>query len=87
MPSGGATALRFAVPARGLLKVGIYDVGGRLVRDLLDPVDAAGGVIVNWDGRTGGDRPAGPGVYYVRGVFHGADGRMSAHQGRLVILK
>ncbi len=87
VPGAGPIAFRFAVPGRGRLKVGIYDVAGRLVRDLGEQPREAGEIILTWDVRENDDRPAGPGVYFMRGTFEGADGRKSGHLGRLVIVR
>jgi predicted outer membrane repeat protein len=65
-PFSGAVMLHVALPAnvdRRASEVRIFDVAGRLVRELALP---AAGDRVRWDGRDGGGRPAAPGLYFVR---------------------
>jgi hypothetical protein len=62
--AGGGTALRFDLPAETMVHLGIYDVGGRLVRGLVDGPMPAGSHTVAWNGADpSGERVAG-GVYF-----------------------
>jgi hypothetical protein len=65
-PFRGGTELRFAVAAGGPASLRIYDVGGRLVRVLLDRPISAGEHRLTWDGKDRSGAPAPPGVYFAR---------------------
>jgi hypothetical protein len=65
-PTRDAAQVHFAVPAPTKLQLEIFDVSGRLVRTLLQGSVEAGEHAVAWDGRNGGGRRAGAGVYFVR---------------------
>lgn len=61
------TTIAFSLPARSSVHLSIYDVGGRLVRQLHSGTDlAAGPHRIDWDGRDHAGRPAAPGMYYYR---------------------
>ncbi len=68
-PAVGGTRLRFTMPVRGGVELGLYDVAGRLVRTL---VSREGGELgpglhtVAWDGRDDGGRRVAGGVYFAR---------------------
>jgi hypothetical protein len=65
-PFRGSTLIPFSVPSAGTVELAIYDLGGRLVRTLVNGPRPVGSQTVSWDGRNGqGDRVA-SGVYYVR---------------------
>jgi hypothetical protein len=66
-PFGSATALSYTVPEPGTrVTVRIYDVGGRLVRTLVDG-EAEGGVHhLVWSGRDADGRAIASGVYFCR---------------------
>ena len=67
-PLGGATTLRFATGpgATGPVRVGVYDLRGRLVRELLRTELPAGDHVATWDRRDDQGRRAPAGVYLVR---------------------
>jgi flagellar hook assembly protein FlgD len=44
----------------------VYDVGGRLVRELAKEVRAAGAHTVTWDARDSNGEPVASGVYFYR---------------------
>lgn len=50
----------------GVLRIGIYDVGGRRVRALVDGVQAPGERWVSWDGTNDLGRAVPPGMYLLR---------------------
>jgi photosystem II stability/assembly factor-like uncharacterized protein len=62
-PFNPMTTIRFSLPARGDVRLQVFDVRGRLVRTLVDGARLAGAHEVTWDGRD--DRGAGvaSGVY------------------------
>ncbi|MFN0151217.1 MAG: FlgD immunoglobulin-like domain containing protein [bacterium] len=65
-PARSQTRLRFSVPASGDAQLAIYDVGGRLVRELaLGPL-APGVHEATWDGAARDGTPVASGVYFAR---------------------
>jgi predicted outer membrane repeat protein len=66
-PFGSQTALSYTVPEPGArVTIAIYDVGGRLVRTLIDREDAAGTYHLVWGGRSPDGRAVASGVYFCR---------------------
>ncbi len=65
-PVRGSATFSYRVPVPGRVWLGLYDVGGRCVRTLVDRSTAAGVHSVIWDGRTSGGRDAGAGVFFYR---------------------
>jgi len=65
-PAQRGPAIRYSIAARGRVQLKIYDVGGRLVRTLVDDVQepSAAGFEVVWDGTTDAGSHAGSGVYF-----------------------
>ncbi|MEO6463532.1 MAG: FlgD immunoglobulin-like domain containing protein, partial [Candidatus Eisenbacteria bacterium] len=64
--AGEVLVLELELPAAGAARVDLYDVGGRLVRGLLDDTAPAGVSTVRWDGRDDGGRPVPGGLYFAR---------------------
>ncbi|HEX7878004.1 MAG TPA: DUF4331 family protein [Candidatus Eisenbacteria bacterium] len=64
-PGAGAD-LRYTVTEAGRVSVRIYDVQGRLVRNLLDQDAAPGEFRAPWDGRDDSGTNAGTGLYFAR---------------------
>lgn len=62
----GSAAVRFALPAPGLVRVSIVDLAGRTVRVLEDGSAPAGESVARWDGRDAAGQLARPGLYLVR---------------------
>jgi hypothetical protein len=66
-PFRGSTSILFSLVDKRPVRLAIYDVGGRLVRRLLeDDRLEAGEHQRSWDGTDEGGRLAAPGVYYYR---------------------
>jgi hypothetical protein len=65
-PARGATAVSFTLAQPGRVQLGIYDVGGRLVRRLVDGERRAGAETVVWNGTDESGARIGAGVYFVR---------------------
>jgi len=65
-PFNPLTEIRCELPVAGRVSLAVYDLGGRLVRRLLDESRAAGVFAVLWDGRDDGGRQAPSGVYFAR---------------------
>jgi uncharacterized protein YegL len=74
-PFRGTSRLAYSVPAGGAsVRIDVYDVQGRRIRQLRDEPQAGGVHEVVWDGRTGASRPVPSGVYFFR-VAIGSDVR------------
>ncbi|MBN2170609.1 MAG: hypothetical protein JW819_04710 [Candidatus Krumholzibacteriota bacterium] len=66
-PFNPATEIRFELPRPAAVDLVILDLGGRVVRTLLDGVDHPEGRHgIVWDGRDDAGRPAASGVYFYR---------------------
>jgi len=65
-PFSPRTSVRFALPSRGHVDLAIYDVAGRLVRQLVDGELGAGEHAVSWDGQDASGADAASGVYFCR---------------------
>lgn len=74
-PFDAATRLEFTLPARADVAVGIYDLGGRRVRDLGHGSFEAGRHALTWDGRDERGAPLPAGVYFAR-VSANGEGRV-----------
>ena len=64
-PSSAAVVIPFAMPSAGEARVRLYDVHGRLVRELVNGVVPAGPRELDWDRRTSAGGRARAGVYFV----------------------
>jgi hypothetical protein len=71
-PFRGLTRLNYAIPRAAQVELGIYDVGGRMVRRLEGAPKEAGVHEAAWDGLDESRRPAASGVYYARLTFEGS---------------
>jgi hypothetical protein len=60
------TTIAFGLPAEAGVRLSIYDVSGRRVRDLVNRSLAAGVHSVSWDRTDERGRAVGPGVFYYR---------------------
>jgi hypothetical protein len=66
-PFNPVTTIRYDVPAGGgEVTLRVYDVGGRLVRTLVDGTEGPGEKTVTWDGRNDRGRVVASGVYFYR---------------------
>ncbi|MEE9270086.1 MAG: T9SS type A sorting domain-containing protein [Candidatus Krumholzibacteria bacterium] len=65
-PFNPTTRLTLELARRAVVRVTIYDVQGRLVKQLLDAPLAAGRHVVEWNATATGDRPVASGVYFMR---------------------
>ncbi|MCA9727604.1 MAG: FlgD immunoglobulin-like domain containing protein [Candidatus Eisenbacteria bacterium] len=67
-PFSSSVSLRFDVPSSGgHVSLRFYDVGGRIVRNLVDGGAAPGSDSVIWDGRDDRGNALAPGIYF--GIF------------------
>jgi hypothetical protein len=74
--------VRYGIPRRGDVQLFIYDLGGRLVRRLVDGVQDPGLYSLMWDGRNQERHRVASGVYFAR---LRADGRNLVR--RLVVVR
>jgi hypothetical protein len=65
-PATRGTTLRFAIPEAGPVRLRLFNIEGRLVRELANETRSSGEQIVAWDGRDSRGREVGPGVYFFR---------------------
>ncbi len=65
-PFRAATSLSYALPKAGPVRLSIFDLSGRRVRELVDQVVGAGVYQASWDGRDEGGRLLPSGIYYCR---------------------
>jgi hypothetical protein len=66
-PFNPATSIRFDLARSGRVRLSIRDVGGRVVRLLVDrEMPAGSGHEATWDGLDARRQPAASGVYFVR---------------------
>jgi hypothetical protein len=65
-PFNPTTTISYDVACRGLVRIGIYTVDGRLVRMIVDEVKDAGRYTVVWNGTDGRGLRTASGVYFCR---------------------
>ena len=65
-PFSGATQIAFDLPQAGDVRLGVYDMNGRLVRTLAAGTRSAGAHRATWDGRDDAGRDVPGGVYFYR---------------------
>ena len=65
-PARGSTVLRFALPRDAVVRLALYDLGGRRVRTLAEGTQSAGEHAVAWDVRDDAGRALGAGLYFAR---------------------
>ncbi|MFI5371851.1 MAG: FlgD immunoglobulin-like domain containing protein [Candidatus Eisenbacteria bacterium] len=68
-PFSTQTSLAFSVSttATGPVSIAVFDVTGRLVRQLVNGMQAPGQYVVQWDGSAADGTPAKSGLYFIRG--------------------
>ena len=65
-PARGSVEFDFTAPREGPISVRIYDVAGRVIRELMNETVGAGEHHLVWDGRDQGGHAARAGVYFYR---------------------
>jgi hypothetical protein len=65
-PARGGATLRWALPAEGDARLVVYDLAGRVVRELASERAGAGEHVSAWDGRNGAGALAPAGMYVAR---------------------
>lgn len=70
-PARGPVSLGYSMPRAGSVQLGMYDLHGRLVKELFSGTKAPGAYRLSWDGRDASGMRAPAGVYFARGTFDG----------------
>lgn len=83
-PVQHGASIGVALHRRAHVRLAIYDVCGRVVRELLDAPRGAGEHTVTWDGCDARGRRVVPGVYFARLAMSGSGAR--AHMARRVVV-
>jgi len=65
-PFGTSTGIVAQLPSAGDVRVGIFDVAGRLVRGLERAKATSGEIVIVWDGRDDAGHGVDPGLYFAR---------------------
>jgi hypothetical protein len=65
-PFTPSTNIPYSLRDQGQVRLTIYDVSGRLVRELVNGNRPAGHQVAVWDGRDALGKPLGSGIYYYR---------------------
>jgi uncharacterized protein (DUF362 family) len=65
-PMGTTTEISYSITVPGHVTVAIFDVGGHLVRTLVDRSEGPGDHSVSWDGRNDGGEQVGHGIFLCR---------------------
>lgn len=63
-PARGASTLAYSLPTAGNVRLQVFDVGGRLVKTVINGPSAPGPHLVVWDGRDRTGHPVANGVYF-----------------------
>ncbi len=65
-PTGTSSLVRYSLPKAAQVSAKVFDVAGRVVRDLGSAAMAAGWHDLNWDLRGDAGQNVGPGLYFIR---------------------
>jgi hypothetical protein len=65
-PASGSAALRLSLPRTASVRLGIYDIAGHRVRELVSGSMAAGDHAIPWDLRDSAGHSVGAGIYFAR---------------------
>ncbi|HEX7078429.1 MAG TPA: cell surface protein SprA [Candidatus Eisenbacteria bacterium] len=65
-PFNPSTTISYSLPAEMRVRLVIFDVQGRFVRELVNRAQIAGTREAVWNGRDAGDRPVPSGIYFFR---------------------
>jgi hypothetical protein len=65
-PTKGQAQIEYSLKSSSSVRLGIYDVTGRLVRDVVNEAQPAGVHRASWDGKNASGHQASSGIYFVR---------------------
>ncbi|MFH1214751.1 MAG: right-handed parallel beta-helix repeat-containing protein, partial [Candidatus Neomarinimicrobiota bacterium] len=86
-PFNNTTMIRYAVQRFGAVRLTIYDLLGRTVRDLVVKKQAAGIYQVAWDGLNNGGEPVASGIYYLSLKITNGDEILYKSNKKLTLIK
>jgi len=81
-PFTESTQLHFDVPVTETVRVNVFDVGGRRIRELMDATVGPGSQALAWDGRNDAGVPLRSGVYFLRIDAPGMEQSIKIHKIR-----
>jgi hypothetical protein len=81
-PFNPATTIRYTLPSKGRVTIGIYDARGARVATLIDQEQPAGPYTIPWGGRSDAGSATSSGVYFARIEFSG-----ETRASKMVLLK
>ena len=81
-PFTAGTAIRYSLARAGAVRLGVYDVRGRLVAKLVDEREDPGTHQARWNGLVSSGQPAPAGVYYTK-LEQGTESR----SGKMLLLR
>ena len=85
-PFSPPTTIAFSLEQPRLVRLTVYDVGGRMVRELVDGHVQSGRHSVTWDGNDTGGRSMASGTYFCRLEAYSANGERVLHVTRKMTL-
>jgi hypothetical protein len=65
-PLRGKTTISYSIPKMGKVTLKVYDVTGRMVKELVNREQKPGVYTARWEGRSSNGRKLATGVYFVR---------------------
>ncbi len=86
-PFNAQTTIPYMLSEPGYVKLAVYNMQGRLVRELVDGAVSAGEHMARWDGRDASAQYVSSGVYIYRIEFHGASGIRNVTEKKMIFLK
>jgi hypothetical protein len=81
------TTIQYSLPVECHVTLRIYNVIGQEVRTLVDGMEPAGSRIVRWDAKTRQGIQASSGVYLIRLVANGGDGRSFLGLRKMMLIR
>jgi hypothetical protein len=63
-PARSLSTVRYTLPSAGVVSLAVYDISGRLVRNLVSGQQRSGDYSIAWSGQDANDRNVTPGVYF-----------------------
>jgi hypothetical protein len=76
-PARAAMGISYGLPRPAQVELGVFDISGRLVKNLVRTRDAAGRHELRWNGRDAAGHAVGAGVYFLRLVAQTGSGTQS----------
>jgi hypothetical protein len=70
-PFNPSTTISFSIPRESVVSLAVYNLGGQVVRTLVNDIRATGNHTVTWDGRDSSGRDVSSGVYLYRLITEG----------------